>query len=344
MTRRMLWFAVPEGIDDPARVSGGNLFDLRVADGLRALGWDVRLRPCGADATLADVLASAPPGAVVLVDSLVAVRWPDPLAAGAVAGTTQSGARVAVLAHMVVAAFEGADGADVEAERRALAHADLVLATSAWARDELIARGLVPAARVVVAPPGADGALVEARTSDGTSLLCVGVVAPHKGQDLLVDALAAARGAWTCTVAGSVAVDPGFAERVLARADAAGISDRITWAGVVGRRALEALYASTDLLVAPSRTESYGMAAAEALRRGIPVLASRVGGLPEAVGPAGGILVPPTAEGLGTALHRWMTDPALRDALTRDARREAPRRPTWHDTAAAVDAALRGRT
>lgn len=341
MTGRMLWFAVPEGIGDPARVSGGSVFDLRVADGLRALGWEVRLRECGHDAPLTDVLGEAPPDAAVLVDGLVAVRSPDALAASARWGTREGEPRIAVLAHMVVAAFECADGADLEAERRALAHADLVVTTSAWARDELVRRGLVPAERVAVARPGADGAPGEARTTDGTSLLCVGVVAPHKGQDLLVEALASAPGAWRCTVAGSVAVDPGFAQRVAARAEAAGISDRLTWAGAVDRGVMEALYARADLLVAPSRTESYGMAAAEALRRGIPVLASRVGGLPEAVGPAGGMLVPPTSEGFGDALRQWMTEPSLRAALTRGARREAPRRPTWHDTAAAVDAALR---
>lgn len=337
MTGPVLWFVVPDGVDDPARVSGGNVFDVRVEDGLRELGWDVRRVETGPDASSRAVLERVPSGGLVLVDGLVAIGAPGALEAEA------ARLRLAVLVHMVAEAFPGVDPAAVEGERRALACAGLAVASSAWACDELVARGLIPRERVVVATPGSDDAPLAAGTPAGGSLLCVGVVAPHKGQDLLVDALAAVGSGWTCTIAGSVAADPGFARRLAERAAASGVADRITWAGVVGRNDLDALYARADLLVAPSRTESYGMAVADALRRGIPVVATRVGGIPEAVDPGrAAILVPPDRPAaLADALRRWMTDPALRAALTAEARREGPRRPRWSDTARAVDAALR---
>lgn len=337
MIGRVLWFVVPEGVDDPARVSGGNVFDARVAEGLRRAGWDVRRVEAGADAASRAALDGLPSGGLVLVDGLVARGAPDAVEAAA------ARLRLAVLVHMVSAAFDDADPVAIEDERRVLATAELVVATSVWTRDQLVARGLVRPDRLVVATPGSDDAPLSTGTTTGGSLLCVGVVAPHKGQDLLVDALTALGPGWTCTIAGSVAADPGFVRRIAARAADAGVAERITWAGVVHGRALEALYARADLLVAPSRTESYGIVVGDALRRGIPVIAARVGGIPEAVWPGrAAILVSPDRPAaLRDALRQWMGDASLRAALTAEARQEGPRRRGWTETARTVDRALR---
>ena len=108
----------------------------------------------------------------------------------------------------------------IDRERRALRAAHRVIATSEWTKRELVRRGLAPADRIDVATPGADAAAVSPGTPSGRALLCVGVVAPHKGQDTLVEALAAlaAQPEWTCTIAGSLAARPDFAERIAARA------------------------------------------------------------------------------------------------------------------------------
>jgi hypothetical protein len=73
---------VPEGIDDPARPSGGNTYDRRVCDGLAALGWVVRERavPETAHAVLAHAVRRIPDGAVVLLDGLIASAAPEALA------------------------------------------------------------------------------------------------------------------------------------------------------------------------------------------------------------------------------------------------------------------------
>lgn len=338
MTAGPLWLVLPASVDDPERVSGGNVFDLRVRDGLEELGWEVRTVKADAAAP-GSALAQVPDGGLVLIDGLVAVAAPD-----AVEEASER-LRIVALALMSVAAFPGAGQEAVDDETRALRRALRVIVPSAWVRDELVGRGATVASRVVIAEPGADDAPLADGSADGGSLLCVGVVAGHKGHDTLVDALAdlAATPGWSCTIAGSVSADPGFASSVAERGARAGISDRIRWAGVLEGDALQSAYRRADLLIAPSRTESYGIAVGDALRRGIPVIASRVGGLPEAVRPAeAGLLVPPDdPAALADALERWMTDPALRSRMRRAARAAARQRPAWSDTALAIDRALK---
>ena len=86
-----------------------------------------------------------------------------------------------------------------------------------------------------------------------------------------------------------------------------------------------AAYAAADLLVLPSRAETYGMVVTEALARGVPVIAADVGGVREALGHAEdgtrpGLLVPPDDfVALGEALRSWLDDEVLRARLRRAA-------------------------
>jgi glycosyltransferase involved in cell wall biosynthesis len=338
---------VPDGIDDPRRVSGGNVYDRRVLDGLRDGGAVEESRvPPGAGAALDAALGRAPDDAVVLVDGLVASRSP------AVVEAHAQRVRLVVLAHMVAATL-GSHGAEAaRGERRALAAATEVIATSDWTRTELVRRGLAESTRVAVAVPGSDPAapseswtvpdeVPSAGVAAGGSLLAVGAVAPHKGQDVLVDALDGLDdlAGWACTLAGPTP-DIRFS-RMIAGA-AARMPGRIRVAGVLAGPTLDAAYRRADLLVSASRGESYGMAIADALRRGIPVIATAVGGVAEAVRPSGAaILVPPDDPGaLRAALRGWLTDPTLRARLRARARAHRDRMPTWADTVAAVADAL----
>ena len=106
------------------------------------------------------------------------------------------------------------------------------------------------------------------------------------------------------------------------------------------------MYAAADLVVAPSRTETYGMVVTEALARGIPVVGAEVGGLPEALGRTAdgrlpGILVPPGDPApLADALRRWLTDAGLRDDLRRAARERRTTLPGWDVTAERLSGVL----
>ena len=320
---REVHVVVPAGIDDPASPSGGNRYDRRVCQGLADDGWVVHERAvAGAwphpDATargaLEAALAAAPDGAVVLVDGLVACGVPEVVvpAAGRLA--------LVVLLHLPLGDESGASPELAVREREVLSAATAVVATSPWAGRRIVAvHGLDPA-RVTVAAPGVDPAPL-APGSGGTALLCVGALTPTKGQDLLVDALAEMQDLpWTCTLVGPLrhTVHVDALRAALARH---GLTERVSLTGPLTGADLDTVYAAADLLVVPSRAETYGMVVTEALARGIPVLASDAGGLPETLGhdPEGrvpGIVVPaarPAA--LGAALCRWLLDPALRDGL-----------------------------
>ena len=328
-----VFFLVPDAIDDPERVSGGNVYDQRVRDGLRADGWDVRMVPVpeGGHGQLRRGLLQLPDGALVLLDGLLAAREPDALLDQ---GTRL---RLVVLAHMVAADL-------TDDERGAFRAARRVVATSRWTRAELIEQDAASPHRIVVAHPGTDPAPATSASACGGRLLCVGTVAPHKGQDLLVRALAVVADleCWTCTIVGSLRATPDFVAELRAAIASAGLTDRIRFTGVLTGQALQDAYGGADLVVMPSRSESYGMAVAEALARGIPVLAGDVGGISEAIAGSGaGMIVPPDDPwALDVVLRQWWASPARRRELKAAAlaARDAAR--PWSATTAIIASTL----
>jgi len=312
---------VPEGIDDPARPSGGNTYDRRVCDGLAVLGWTVHRHAVDEAAALARALARIPDGAVVLLDGLIASPAPEALVPEA------DRLRQVVLVHMPLADAR---------EREALEAAAAVVVTSEWTRrrlEELY--GL----RVHVAEPGVDAAGLAAGTPAGDALLCVAAVTPGKGHDVLLDGLATVGDLpWRCTCVGSLVRDPEFADEVRRHP----LRDRVRFTGPRTGAELDRSYATADLLVLASRAESYGMVVTEALARGVPVLAAEVGGVTEALGHGHdgtrpGLLVPPgDPAALGAALRRWLCDSELRGRLRRAARERRATLRDWEETAAEV--------
>lgn len=339
----------PEGFDDPGRPSGGNLYDRRLAAGLTAAGWDVRIATvagswpvAGRDAlrAMAGVVAAIPDGETVLIDGLLASPSAAPLLPHA------SRLRLVVLLHMPLASALGDehDPAGERSERAVLAAAAGVLVTSDWARRQVLGRFAIAEDRVRLARPGVDPAAI---APGGGPLLCVGALRATKGQDLLIQALARlADREWRCLLAGPLDRDQEFVARLRAGIANADLGGRIRLAGVLSGTALEGAYAAADVLVAPSRSETYGMAVTEALARGLPVIGAAVGGLPEALGraPDGtlpGILVAPDdAAALAVALAAWLRDDALRRRLRRAALERRPALPGWDQTVRDVAAGL----
>lgn len=330
---RSVFFVAPDAVDDADRVSGGNVYDQRVRDGLRADSWEVRmvLVTDRGQGWTARALAQLPEGALVLVDGLLATREPEALIAHG------ARLRLVVLVHMVVGELDDGEAGALRAARR-------VVATSTWTRSELLEQDVTDAHRIVVAHPGADPAPATEASASGGRLLCVAAVAPHKGHDLLVRALIgfADRDDWTCTIAGSLRVDPDFVDALTTQIDAVGLTDRIRFAGVLSGRDLEAAYAAADLMVLPSRTESYGMAVAEALAHAVPVLSTAVGGIPEAIAvPEAAVLVPPDdVWALHVVLQQWWADPERRQARKAAALEARAAGRSWRTTTSIVAAAL----
>jgi glycosyltransferase involved in cell wall biosynthesis len=111
---------------------------------------------------------------------------------------------------------------------------------------------------------------------------------------------------------------------------------------------LERIYAGADLLVLPSRAETYGMVVTEALARGVPVVATDVGGVAEALGHGAdgtrpGVLVPPEdAAALAGALRAWLGDGHLRARLRRAARERRKALFGWSTTTSRLADVLAG--
>ncbi|MEZ7005317.1 glycosyltransferase family 4 protein [Streptomyces sp. AD55] len=355
MSLRSVHFVMPGGVDDPAAPSGGNAYDRRIGLDLPGFGWRVRPltvagdwpRPDEAARTeLARVLRRLPDGAVVLLDGLVACGVPEVVVPEA------ERLRMVALVHLPLGDETGlapAVAADLDARERAVLRAvSGVVATSDWAVRRLVSHhGLAPE-RVHAAAPGADIAPLAPGTDGVSRLLCVAAVTPRKGQHRLVEALAAVTDLpWSCVCVGGLGHDPAYVDRLRAMIRDHGLADRLELAGPASGADLDARYATADLMVLTSYAETYGMAVTEALARGIPVLATDVGGLPEAVGraPDGGvpgILVPPEdPAALAAELRGWFGEADVRRRLKSAARHRRAALHGWASTAQSLAGVLR---
>jgi glycosyltransferase involved in cell wall biosynthesis len=168
-------------------------------------------------------------------------------------------------------------------------------------------------------------------------------VAPRKGFDVLVSALAGlADLPWRLTVAGALDRDPPTAAALAGAIEKAGLSERVSLVGVLSETELSNLYARADMLVSPSLFEGYGMALAEALARGLPLVASTGGAAGQTVPDAAGLKVPPgDVPSLRDALASMIADPDLRRRCADASWAAGQTLPRWRDTAAKVAAVLR---
>jgi glycosyltransferase involved in cell wall biosynthesis len=341
----------PEGFDNPGQPTGGNIYDRRVCAGLAEAGWDVLVTTVAAAwpvpgpdarADLARVVSAIPDGDTALIDGLIASPSAPQLLphAGRI--------HMTVLLHMPLATALDTDhdaGAE-RSERAVLRAAAGVVVTSEWTRQQVVTRYEVPACRVHVAQPGAERVAAPPRPVPG-HLICVGTLGHHKGQDLLIEALAELGDLdWRCLLAGPLDRDPDFVRHLRTRITGLGYGHRVRLAGVLTGAPLSHAYTTADLLVAPSRSETYGMTVTEALAHGLPVVAAATGGLPEALGAGAdgtrpGQLIPPDdPAALATALRDWLSDEHHRRRLRATARQRRPTLRGWEHTTRDVASAL----
>ena len=342
--------------------TGGYEYDRRMLAGLRDRGWSVAVEelddsfPDPTSAAVdhaARVLAAIPDAATVLVDGLAFGAMPAEVEREA------SRLRMVALVHLPLAEEVGLDRGAADrlkaGERRALAAAKLVVVTGRATVPALAQYG-VGRDRIAVVEPGVDRVPL-ARGSKGPSahLLCVATLNPGKGHEILIRALAMVpRRNWRLTCAGSLDRHPATVERVRATLREDGLEDRVSLVGELDPAALAACYDSADLFVLATLHETYGMAVAEALARGLPVVSTETGAIPELVEeqrarsgvrlqpdqPAGLLVPPGDADALADALSLVLGDARVRERLAEGARRVRDRLPTWSDAVSQMAAAL----
>lgn len=337
MSPHRIAFAVPGDLASP---SGGYGYDSRIIAGLRERGWSVDVVSLGDGFPWPDAaalhqaearIAAVPDGTTVVADGLAFGALP------ALAAAHAARLRWVALVHHPLALEGGLDERQrrqlFDSERRALVHAAWVVVTSTATARALADYG-VAAQRLRVVMPGTAPAPLARGSPAGSgalSLLCVAALVPRKGHLLLVEALADLQDrAWTLHCAGSTTRDADAAARVRAAIAHHGLGARVTLHGEVNADALQALYDRADVFVLPSLHEGYGMALAEALAHGLPVLSSTAGAIADTVPSAAGLLLPPgDGNALRRALARVLDEPALRTRLAAGARAARRQLPSW---------------
>jgi D-inositol-3-phosphate glycosyltransferase len=231
-------------------------------------------------------------------------------------------------------------------EEEVIAHSDCVIASTPYEFDELLEHYGATPERLCTSPPGIDhivfspGDRAEARRwlglGDGPIVLFVGRIQPLKGLDVAVEALALLDGTPELLVVGGPSGPDGAAEveKVEARAGELGIADRVFVVAPQPHTHLAGFYRAADVLIMPSRSESFGLVAAEAQACGLPVIASMVGGLQYVVaeGESGHLVAGGDPAAYAAALARILDDPAHAAALSSGALANAARF-SWRATA-----------
>ncbi len=329
--------------------SGGSIYNRRIAEGLRRLGWQVEVReleasfPCptaAAQHTAANVLGGLADGTTVVVDGLAYGAMPE------LAERHGARLRFVPIVHLPLGADVNVDAATAArlnaGEQRALAHAAVAVVTGAAAIGLMTALGLT-APRLFLVEPGTNAAPLAAGSGSAiVHLLTVASVHAGKGHETLIAALAGVPARdWHLTCAGSLTRDPATVARVRAAIAHHGLGDHIDLVGELDAHATGDAYHAADVFVLATRQETYGMAVAEALARGLPVIGTATGAIPSLLHDGAGLVVAPdNPDALAVALTRVITDAGLRAALAAGARQARSRLRDWSHASAAFAAVL----
>jgi glycosyltransferase involved in cell wall biosynthesis len=342
-----LTFAVPGDLATP---TGGYGYDRRILAELTGLGWlpqvidlgegfpfptpSVRKAACAR-------LAALPGGGLIVVDGLAFGVLPD------MADALHETHSLIALVHHPLAHETGLSAHDAEtlrtSERAALSFVRGVIATSEATARLLVDAYGVAAERVHVVHPGADRVSIsERREGVVPTILSVGSVVPRKGYDVLIEAVAMLKDlAWRLVIVGDRTRSAETGQELDAAIARHRLGERISFTGAVAPERLDALYADADLFVLASRFEGYGMAYAEAIAHGLPVIGTTAGAIPEAVPAGAGVLVAPDdVKALASALRRLLENPSARAKLAEGAQAAAVRLPTWAEQGARFAHAL----
>lgn len=307
------------------RPTGGNLFNRQVL-GFLETRTTVERRVIAAGAPV----SPGPAPAATLVDSLVLAPSADLLRA-----TTGPRLLVAHYLHL----FEPArrDSPEALRERTLLPLLDGAVTTSEYCREVLVREG-VAEDRVLAVTPGLDPAYTAEpgpRPSGPPRILTVATPLEGKGLRQLAGILERLADLdWSWEIAGDPGLDEAFSAELRERLGSSSVAGRVRLLGAVAPERMVELYDRSHLFVLPSRFESCSMATMEAMARALPVVAYRVGGLPERLPPeaAPWLARPGDHEGLGVRLRRLLADPERTTALGRANRRASRSFPTWEES------------
>ena len=356
---RSFFFAIPGDINS---LTGGYAYDRQIISGLRELGWSVEVLGLGGDyphpspETLIEtrrLFSQLPPSSCVVIDGLSAGAIPDILAEVSQKHT------VVVLLHHPLCMETGLTLAQQahlrQTETESLQLAQHVIVTSA-STAKLLGEFHVLSQKITVIPPGISilldnpSAPIEGspkvperlQSQRGVELLCVGSLIPRKAQDVLILALSALKElSWNLTLVGDTSLNPAFVDQVHRTLKDTQLHDRVHLLGAVAFEQLHKFYREADIFVLPSLYEGYGMAFAEALQHGLPVIGFEGEAVSQTVPSSAGILVPlGNLNALTEALRALITNSELRARYAQGAKEAALQLKPWSVSCALFSEAL----
>ena len=343
MARKSLALLVPAPF---STLSGGYSYDRRMVEGLRGLGHAVTVVELAGQHPLPDASAEAAARAALagLAEETIVVIDGLGLPAFAPLAEELSRRRAIGLIHHPTALETGQDAAALRAREMAVFPAmGWLIATSRLTAERLVADFAVPAGSVGVVEPGTDPAgRARGGESGGTvGIISVGTLTPRKGHDVLLRALARLTDLdWRLSIVGG-ARDAVHAHGLAALAAELGLAQRVTFTGELAGGELEAAYAAADIFALATWWEGYGMAAAEALARGLPCAITQGGAIADVVPkPACIMAAPGDYNAFSRALRRVIFDPALRAEMAEAAWAAGQALPRWEDRAVKFAAEL----
>ncbi len=334
----MIAFVAPGRLD---QLTGGYIYDRHIVEGLNRAGRRVAVK----QTTIRDAaraFRSIPDGSIVIVDGLAGGVLPDEIESEA------ARLRFIALVHHPLAYETGVTKRDAlrlwRSERRTLAAVRHVVVTSPGTAALLTRKYGVARARITCIEPGTERRPVARGSRSGRSLLCVATLTPRKGHVTLIRALSRLRDLdWHLTCLGSLERDRATVKRVRAEIRRAGLQERVSLEGETASAArLRRYYARADVFVLPTEYEGYGMAVAEAIASGLPVISTPTGAIPSLVGRDAGILVRAGDDAaLARALERVLADSRTRLRFRAGALRRRRHLQTWRQAVRAMHAVIR---
>jgi glycosyltransferase involved in cell wall biosynthesis len=338
-------FAYP---GDFQTVSGGYIYDRCIVRGLTALGWEVELLSLGPGFPFPDqktlneaghLLSQIQPGKLIVIDGLALGVMPE-----AIARVSVNHPIIALIHHPLT--YESGLTADQQvklqkSEALALSCVKHVIANSPLTAQTLTESFGVDGKKITTVIPGThrvSSPLHQVRThftnQDEFKWLSVGSIIPRKGFDILIKALAPLQAMpWSLSIVGDTTRDPSAHADLLRIITHFDLQDQIQIHGVIDHARLDSFYRKADGFVLASLFEGYGMAYAEALSYGLPVIGTSGGAIIQTVPDSAGILIPPgDVSSLTEALRLVMSDRHRREQLSFGAQEAAKKLPTWPES------------
>jgi len=335
-----VYFLIPGNVNS---LTGGYAYDRRLLAELHQLGLHMHVIdladsfPNPDDHALNDAnvkLESLPDNSVVIIDGL-AFGVMD-----AIARQHKNRLRLIALCHHPLALESGLPERQQQAlqvsEARALAASVAVVVTSKNTARILAQDFSVPPDKITLAIPGTDKQTFALCDGKPPVLLTVATLTRRKAHDVLIDALAQLKHLpWQARFVGGENFDREWTNYLRDKVAVNELEDRIKFVGNLADISNE--YLNADIFVLPSLFEGYGMAFAEALSFGLPIIAARAGAVPDLIPASAGILVPPAdVNALANSLAQLLTYSTKRTQLQLGAQRAAKNLPTWADAAEIV--------